>query len=619
MVNDTVSSDNTDAGTNVLEGLCWDQQGGGAQNDVWFSFVAPSNGMATVETIDTDAGNDDTQLAIYSSDDGTCTGVLTEVGCNEDIDTDGGLYMSSVDLMGLTPGETYFVQVDGWGAAGTVGGFDISVTSEPSFCEGSTAIICDDIDTYPLGSIAGLAPHWIPWPGGDVVAEVTDEQAFSGANSLKVGPGGVEDNILYFGDQAGGTYTLDWEMYLPAGATGYFNIQADPTIGNAFIYQLFLNEDGAAPGAGTFQQLAETFTYPEDAWFHVSIAVDMDALTHSLNIDGVDVLVDAPYVSNAGPGPASTFTGINFYSIDDDNTYYLDNVVLDGTGFVAPCPAPDAVICDNIDSYTLGSIDGQAAHWAPWTPGSTDVAEVVNNRAFSNDQSLRVGPGGTEDNLLLLNDETEGVWTVDWKMYVPADSTAFFNIQADPVPGEAFIFQAFCNQAGAAPGEGSFQIRPETFTYPEDAWFDVSITVDLNNLIFSLVIDGVAVLDGLPYEANIGTAVGLSSINFYSIDDENTFYLDDVVYDGDPTVSILEYSQAVYSVFPNPTNGMITVQGEENIDAIVVRNILGATVMNVESPFSNTVNLDMSALENGVYLLEIQVGNDISINRVIKK
>ncbi|NNC83890.1 MAG: T9SS type A sorting domain-containing protein, partial [Flavobacteriales bacterium] len=58
---------------------------------------------------------------------------------------------------------------------------------------------------------------------------------------------------------------------------------------------------------------------------------------------------------------------------------------------------------------------------------------------------------------------------------------------------------------------------------------------------------------------------------------------------------------------------------EDQIDAIIVRDVLGATVLRVESPFSNRVELDMSGLQSGIYFFEVQVEGEISINRVIKK
>ncbi|QBZ98950.1 T9SS type B sorting domain-containing protein [Flavobacterium sangjuense] len=93
---------------------CWSPNS--LSHTVWFSFVATS---ADIE-ISTNFGGTlaNTQLAIYS---GTC-GSLAQIGCQEDINTTGGLLHSDVILHGLTIGNTYYMLVDGNGnTTGTFG------------------------------------------------------------------------------------------------------------------------------------------------------------------------------------------------------------------------------------------------------------------------------------------------------------------------------------------------------------------------------------------------------------------------------------------------------------------------------------------------------------------
>uniref|UniRef100_UPI00286CB35D PKD domain-containing protein n=1 Tax=Flavobacterium sp. TaxID=239 RepID=UPI00286CB35D len=83
---------------------------------VWFSFVAT---VADIE-INTNFGGTlaNTQVAIYS---GGC-GALTLLGCQEDVNTAGGLFHTDVILHGLTIGNTYYIAVDGNGnTTGTFG------------------------------------------------------------------------------------------------------------------------------------------------------------------------------------------------------------------------------------------------------------------------------------------------------------------------------------------------------------------------------------------------------------------------------------------------------------------------------------------------------------------
>lgn len=108
---------------------CW----GSVSNDVWFSFVATTATM-TISTDVTGLTLTDTQIALYSSSDNTCTGTLTQVGCDDDAGVNGAL-LSVINMAGLVIGNTYFIRVDGFGTA--TGTFCISAAD--TFVPGSTA------------------------------------------------------------------------------------------------------------------------------------------------------------------------------------------------------------------------------------------------------------------------------------------------------------------------------------------------------------------------------------------------------------------------------------------------------------------------------------------------
>ncbi|WP_284653332.1 T9SS type B sorting domain-containing protein [Flavobacterium terrisoli] len=85
-------------------------------HSVWFSFTATT---ADIE-ISTNFGGTlaNTQIAVFS---GSC-GSLTQIACQEDINTGGGLFHTNVILHGLTIGNTYYIVIDGNGnSTGTFG------------------------------------------------------------------------------------------------------------------------------------------------------------------------------------------------------------------------------------------------------------------------------------------------------------------------------------------------------------------------------------------------------------------------------------------------------------------------------------------------------------------
>ncbi|OFY71909.1 MAG: hypothetical protein A3G23_05140 [Bacteroidetes bacterium RIFCSPLOWO2_12_FULL_37_12] len=142
---------------------CWTKS-----NDVWYTFTATDDSI----TLSTDyygngAGDlTDTQLALYSSSDNTCTGTLTQIGCDEN----GGVNVinnSLLNVTGLTVGNTYFIRVDGFSTA--TGDFCLATfetppaeTPEGVSCVDATQMfpsdVCDKFDgslTYNNTTING--------------------------------------------------------------------------------------------------------------------------------------------------------------------------------------------------------------------------------------------------------------------------------------------------------------------------------------------------------------------------------------------------------------------------------------------------------------------------------
>ncbi|WP_111682987.1 T9SS type A sorting domain-containing protein [Winogradskyella tangerina] len=89
--------------------------GGTATNDVWYTVVVPAAGDITIETaadVATGTTGNDTALEVYTSDS-DCTGSLTSIGCDDDGAATGAY--SFLELTGLTPGQTLYIRLWGFG------------------------------------------------------------------------------------------------------------------------------------------------------------------------------------------------------------------------------------------------------------------------------------------------------------------------------------------------------------------------------------------------------------------------------------------------------------------------------------------------------------------------
>ncbi|MDZ4823372.1 MAG: T9SS type A sorting domain-containing protein [Flavobacteriales bacterium] len=95
-------------------------------NTLWFKFVAPSTGSVAITTCF--ATSFDNQVAVWTATSCSDYSTFGFHQCNDDADGgcgDGDVYASAFFVYSLTSGNTYWVQVDGWG--GGTGAFDIEI------------------------------------------------------------------------------------------------------------------------------------------------------------------------------------------------------------------------------------------------------------------------------------------------------------------------------------------------------------------------------------------------------------------------------------------------------------------------------------------------------------
>jgi len=250
------------------------------------------------------------------------------------------------------------------------------VGAEPCAIPG--AIFCDNIDTYSAGDPVGpYADWWSTWSGVEGTAEdgtVSDEESFSGDNSVLIPEGGVTDVILKLGNKSTGNYRLEWQMFVPDGKSGYYNIQETEVPGVAWNLELYFGL--ATSGEGEFTvPVGPSFSYPVGEWFLVEHLVDLDANTIDVYIDGILVLSDV-YTGNLG--------GVDFYSTGADNRSYLDDIL-----FIEEAGTPTTYYQDaDGDDYGNAAVSMDVVGDPP--------AGYVADNTDCDDTNAAIYPGATE-------------------------------------------------------------------------------------------------------------------------------------------------------------------------------------------------------------------------------
>src|SRR5690606_3120227 len=99
-----------------------------------------------------------------------------------------------------------------------------------SFSSIAQVELTDDFESYNLGDVSPQATHWRTWSGTDggaADADVVDDEANSGLQSLHISNNNITDMILLVPDApTSGVYSVQWSAFIPGGSSGYFNMQA---------------------------------------------------------------------------------------------------------------------------------------------------------------------------------------------------------------------------------------------------------------------------------------------------------------------------------------------------------------------------------------------------------
>jgi hypothetical protein len=162
-----ITDDNSTATVESWEtgGSCW-FGADPADHTLWYSFVAPSLGNVQIST-DFTTGLNDTQMQLFEWTGGTCDNpTLSVVGCGEDEGSIEGL-AAVITALGLTPGMTYYVQLDGYG--GEAGDFMIEVTTlaePPANDDCANAEAIGEVTDYAFSTTSASASGMIPSCGG---------------------------------------------------------------------------------------------------------------------------------------------------------------------------------------------------------------------------------------------------------------------------------------------------------------------------------------------------------------------------------------------------------------------------------------------------------------------
>ena len=271
----------------------------GPDNTVWFMFQAPPSGHVFIDAnsdavfpIGTDAV--DLQLAVYGSSTGTCTGTTSHIYS----DYSPGFFDEDMDVRCLTPGENYWVMVDG-SILNTTGIFDITISDGGQY-PASHDQICD---AKPLGA---------PAPGGTV--GLTGEWNYCANNLFEPIPSNWGNNMGV------------WYTFI-APPSGKVEIRLDWYFSDIIDLQVACYDLSGAVCTGVPTELASEhegagLLYDEDMWVDCLIPgreywILVDGEASAIDPDLVEGLFDIEVYADPQDPPAANDDCSNAVALGD--------------------------------------------------------------------------------------------------------------------------------------------------------------------------------------------------------------------------------------------------------------------------------------------------------------
>ena len=580
-------------------------------------------------------------------------------------------------------------------------------------------LIFDDFEEYTVGNkiateaIAAGHDWWTTWsnaPGGN------EDGVVATADGTKCGylTYGV-DQVILLGDADNGNYDLEFDILVPQGKNGYFNVLHHFAGSNstwAMQCYLHLTNDGqnstSAPGHGTIHAGSNgtaDVACVYDAWMHfrLNIDTDTDVARYYYTAPGAEEELVCEWQWSLDSFGNNTvgrvLAAMDFYPPENAATseYYVDNFKLTKIGgesapHLAVTPAEVTATLEEDDATTVnvtidntGNSIGDWAGWLDFGEGGTGT-ETADLYYHNNDVTSASGIGSSD------------AYTREFGIRLPATAyagaamgmkitSAKFYVNTYASTDHNYIFrvygQGLRNQPGELLAEKSVTTTATeqwiTANFDEDIYMTgqaMWVTVQLEQTAgeYPMTMDngdygeeqdgnwlstngnsfshcysagqfGGAWMIDLICEGELIPATWASvnktegsilggqfetiTVSFNTINlPEGTYSANLIIYTNDeenpefniPVVlhadydAIIENAESAFSVYPNPTTGLVTVEGE-NISIIAIYSAAGQLINVV-----NTTTIDLSTFGTGVYFLNIiDNANNATVQRVVVK
>lgn len=330
-----------------------------------------------------------------------------------------------------------------------------------------------DFDEYTAGDKIAetIGEPWTTWsnqPGGPEDG-VFDEAGGSMAAHFTFN----NDQVVKLGGIEQGVYDLEFDVYVPEGKNGYFNVLHEFNgTGSTWAMQVYLQatNDGTGtivpnPGHGTVHAGGNAvcdLPCVFDEWMNLRVHINMDIDSATLYFNDVEMYKWQWSLDSFGQSTVGRkLDAMDFFPPMNAATseFYLDNIS------VTSSSQDEVLIFDPFEDYTVGNKIAEEAQaigndwWTTWSnqPGGGEdgvVAEYDDTKCghltYGNDQ------------VLLLGGQESGTYDLEFDILVPEGKNGYFNILHDfNGAGSTWAMQCYLHltndgqNSTPAPGHGT--------------------------------------------------------------------------------------------------------------------------------------------------------------------
>lgn len=121
-----------------------------------------------------------------------------------------------------------------------------------------------------------------------------------------------------------------------------------------------------------------------------------------------------------------------------------------------------------------------------------------------------------------------------------------------------------------------------------------------------------------------GMQFSLNSQQMHDVWSENANQISRVIMyiDGGTSVPEVSMNHDMISIYPNPTNGVITVVNadkQNQLESIEIINVLGEKIYSASLKLQASKEIDLSGFPDGIYVIKIYSGESVHTEKIVKQ